>query len=304
VFVFVRHILSGIFLFQYSVKCVCPVLICTRSKSNWSRKEKLALNQSKRNEDENGEINQYLLYINLDMDSLLAANDQTLAAFYEANLPEERGMISDIERLLALGLYQEANVLITSFVPETNIQSNFKEFFKLYYLCRTAPSLSTSDSTSLFILANQCPFTDGPAVYKARALYTLIYGTVVEYYDEDCAPEGYSERKANPADSSQANPVNALLAEHETRNIVKKSKTEYKIYPNPTIDAIYIKSKKENEVIHVIISDLSGRRMLDQVLSVNAYQTDLKLDLLNGIYTVTLINSKNERITKKLVISK
>ena len=49
---------------------------------------------------------------------------------------------------------------------------------------------------------------------------------------------------------------------------------------------------------------MSGKILLNKTLSVNNYKTNLKIDLLSGIYFVNLSNEIAERTTKKLVINK
>jgi hypothetical protein len=39
-------------------------------------------------------------------------------------------------------------------------------------------------------------------------------------------------------------------------------------------------------------------------IKINDFMAEVKLDLLNGIYLVSLINGENKRVTNKLVIAK
>lgn len=139
----------------------------------------------------------------------------------------------------------------------------------------------------------------GPAVYKARSLYNLIYNTHETFTDDDCVPQGYSLRQGHFSDNNNLLPE---LKANEKQKVFKKTKVEYVLFPNPTIDKFSIRGNKEFEEIQIIITDISGRQLMNQLTQLANYKTSISLSLLNGIYFVTIINSKLERLTKKLVI--
>ncbi len=60
----------------------------------------------------------------------------------------------------------------------------------------------------------------------------------------------------------------------------------------------------ENETLLITIRDINGKLIIDKNLTTSNFISKLDLDLLNGIYLVTITNTKNEKTTKKLVITK
>jgi len=56
--------------------------------------------------------------------------------------------------------------------------------------------------------------------------------------------------------------------------------------------------------MHITIRDLSGRLFLEKEIKTSDYKTDLSLNLINGAYFITILNSNNERVIKKLLIAK
>ena len=134
--------------------------------------------------------------------------------------------------------------------------------------------------TQLF--ANQCPFSYGPAIFNARALYSLINQNQDVYFDQDCPEKGYSGRPNLSENESTA--LNNLLALNETKKISKKTDTEYLVFPNPAKDKIYLRSKIANSSLNITISDILGRVFVSKIIVISDYNAFLNLDLPNGIY--------------------
>ncbi len=82
------------------------------------------------------------------------------------------------------------------------------------------------------------------------------------------------------------------------------TKWRVNIFPNPTSNQLGIISNKESESLKIIITDLSDRIILTDYIQLNKFYSSLDLNLINGAYFITLINSENESVTKKLLISK
>ncbi len=133
-------------------------------------------------------------------------------------------------------------------------------------------------------------------------MYDFANLTSVIYDDNNCGIEGFTAR-SNANGSTKENGMEQLLKINEKENLDKQH-ISYRIYPNPAVNEIYINSNKEKELVAIVITDVSGKILLNKNLLVNNYKTNLKIDLLNGIYFVNLINEIGERTTKKLVINK
>jgi hypothetical protein len=117
---------------------------------------------------------------------------------------------------------------------------------------------------------------------------------MVFYNDEGCnITEGhfmnqeFMERKA-------AAPY--LLAEERSES--------YQLFPNPATDRVYVISPREEEALRLQIRDLSDKLLAEETIQVRNFQAELKLNLINGLYFVTLVNQDHEQVVKKLVISK
>ncbi len=76
------------------------------------------------------------------------------------------------------------------------------------------------------------------------------------------------------------------------------------IYPNPANNFVTLVSKNPTEYLTIKVTDVNGRILVNKKVQTSNYKANLDLDLYNGIYFVTIIDSANDKQTKKLVIAK
>jgi hypothetical protein len=85
---------------------------------------------------------------------------------------------------------------------------------------------------------------------------------------------------------------------------MKNNVWDVDLFPNPTQTHLNIINKNESEILNVVITDLSGRIVLAQNLASKNKLASIKIDLPNGAYFIAINNSDNEKVIKKLLISK
>lgn len=124
-------------------------------------------------------------------------------------------------------------------------------------------------------IIEQCPFTGGPAVYKARFLYSLIDPNIVWGVDNICILSGISPRLADP---------------YKTEKIIS-------VYPNPANDKINITCFIGNDVkAKLQLYNSLGKLILDKELDNMQNEQLISLEKISsGIYLCT-INYNNERV--------
>lgn len=76
------------------------------------------------------------------------------------------------------------------------------------------------------------------------------------------------------------------------------------LFPNPANNFVTLVSRIAGDNLSIIICDVNGRELFNRNIQTINYTANLDLNLNNGIYFITIINSRNERIIKKLVIAK
>lgn len=251
--------------------------------------------------DLDSEIANLLLFISIDLDSLIALNNDTLDAWY-ADLEDQIGDLFKIEGFLSQGDFGTAQSYLNVYSPETNVQENFKSYFQLYRKYAEFDSLSAYDSLSLFVLANQCPAVDGPAIHKARSLYDLIYGGLSFYNDDSCETNGYTGARNGKVVEELAG--FQTLISHENRQIKGRLRNHYSLFPNPASTKITISSSNYAGAATVSVLDISGNLLFTKTASFQNNQTALDLDLANGIYFVRISESTNGMTSKKLIINR
>jgi hypothetical protein len=77
-----------------------------------------------------------------------------------------------------------------------------------------------------------------------------------------------------------------------------------RLYPNPASTEVVVHSSAQNEIVFIRILDLSGRTLSRQSIKLTGSTAIIDLNLFSGAYIVEILNTNNERIIKKLLISK
>ncbi len=225
------------------------------------------------------------------MNDSVSGSQTDYSDFIDTNVGTSVKIFAEIEKLIFDGSIALASSSLSSIEDSgfNSVEHNYKSFYTLYlnYLCLAEnEDFSISDSIALYNLSHLCPSTEGEIIYQARALYNAIYAVGTDYLD--CSEES-----------------GARMAQI---NISEESKVIYnwdvEVFPNPTQNNINIVSKTESEALNISICEVSGRMIISQKLKTVNHFANIDFNLLNGIYFLVIRNSANEKVTKKLVVSK
>jgi hypothetical protein len=147
-------------------------------------------------------------------------------------------------------------------------------------------TLSATDTANLVALAYKCSLVDGPAVYKARALYMDVFDELPIFTDAACDGDaGYTPK-----------------AEHPATAIARQA---YKLYPNPTDGHItLVQGIADNEPVSTEIWGATGNVVYKDKLHFDGGNAKLVLDkLAPGLLDlIQMIDSKGERFVIKFTI--
>jgi hypothetical protein len=134
---------------------------------------------------------------------------------------------------------------------------------------------------SLVVLANQCPYQGGNAVYRARYFVGLLNDSI-EYNDDlNCLASGIW-REANDSNNSGLN---------------------FKIIPNPSAGNFNITFNKSiKDAIEISVVDGSGRNVSYSKINIEGTELVLNFNkLANGVYQLRVAGNEigvlNNRIT-------
>ncbi len=172
-------------------------------------------------------------------------------------------------------------------VNEINpVETNYSNYYGIYERFKADSILSSQDSTLLLSIALLCPGTDGPVVYQARSLYNLYTGKLKAFMD-NCNAETENEN-----------------ASEKITNITERTTSwNVELFPNPTTGAVNLVSGIENEILQVMVTDVTGKVIFKNTVNTSNFIANLELNAKAGIYLITIKNRTNESITKKLVIT-
>jgi len=98
--------------------------------------------------------------------------------------------------------------------------------------------------------------------------------------------------------------LNQLVINEKETKTKFKLQNSYIIYPNPTVNEVNILSNNAIEMLQVNVLDVNGKILLSKNLQLQDYKTQLKLNLIEGVYFINITNSNGEKTTNKLVIVK
>lgn len=225
------------------------------------------------------------LYRFLHYNDSIRSNNSEMGGFYSGLSGSSIDKFMQVEDYLYKGYATEAAIVINGMDDSgfNTIETNYQAFYNLYinYLNGT---FTESDGTALYNLAVLCPGDNGTSVYQAIALYNSIFNQVLF---SDCSG------------SIGARTTNIQQAKKDSKSVWNLD-----LFPNPATNQLTIVSKNESEVLLLTIKDLSNRLIETQQLKTNNFFTKLDLILPNGVYLISINNSNNEKVTKKLIIAK
>ena len=145
---------------------------------------------------------------------------------------------------------------------------------------------------------------DGPIVYNARALNACVQGYIEIYNDRGCASAGDDGDLAWDWEAEGHEDGRKSYTQPEVTKTSNETEINYQLFPNPATDKLYILSSVEQEELILEFRDVNNKLLSKSLVYVTDHKADLRLNLINGVYFVTLINKNKTHTVKKVVISK
>jgi hypothetical protein len=216
-------------------------------------------------------------------------------ANYQAMAAQLISMIENV-KMLNNNLLQQASVLIqanynqaeianggvfTTEIPQVN--SQFINEVSLQYEQQGVVAIE-SYYPSLMVLANQCPYQGGNAVYRARYFISLINDSL-EYNDDlNCLGAG-------------------IWRNSNTSNVMQLGMN---VIPNPTSGNFKLAfSSPLKEKFQLLIVDVNGKDVLKSTITIDGREFEINVgNLISGIYQVQLIGDNSGVFNERLTILK
>jgi hypothetical protein len=225
------------------------------------------------------------VYAIIKEDSSAYYNDTLLVRFKDSLQYENLGKLYEVQKTVG----ENGNILTAEAINNGVSTIDAKESYSKIVnqlLIEQQFSETVFDSTQLYTLqgiASLCPYTEGPAVYLARA---LVYPYNRTEYINSC--EEFIEGRS-----------------YETMN-EEKTDVEITVYPNPANDLVNISyNLKENQVGKIQMYDIAGALVLEQSLNSKNNLSIINTNKLNsGIYLYHIFVDNIRVQSNKLVIVK
>jgi len=169
---------------------------------------------------------------------------------------------------------------------------NYRTYYQMY-LHYLENVMSSADSAEVTTLANLCPITGGKCVYQARALYDMIYDTLV-FFPNNCPDtvvfDSIAERHSAPP-----------LPKGDTAT---NGNQQYTLYPNPNNGNFVLQQNiADQQPVISEIWDVTGRSIYKGDLHFETRTTTLQMvNEMPGLYLLQLTDSKGRMFKLKFVV--
>ncbi len=201
------------------------------------------------------------------------------------------GNIGAMFKVDSLAATQSTNNYVNAGTVNSNmnasgvVEQTQKDFNALYIDFKLNQTLNSTQLIQLIGIAQQCPFTDGSAVYQARALLTYFDSTI---YVSSCEQTIQVSARGTSIEST-INKNDAVLL----RTVV---------YPNPAKEELFIETEVQNT--DIVVYSITGQELINTTLKDSKTKLDIS-SLPNGTYIYKIKGENGELIkTDKLIILK
>jgi len=239
--------------------------------------------------DENKWLTKYFAYKDVLLNNIPTTG--ILSSFMQANQSSDIGLLTQVNSLIESGNYAQALITVGGIATTSAMAVNLKSFYTLYAGNLAAGrkyTLSLSQNATLVNMAQQCPYTYGPAVYHARA-YLQACGDYTVYQNScEVLPSATPNAKlANPNNTQQEVPIS--------------------VYPNPANDNVtVVLGNVDNGKCNFELFDDIGNKIFSKEIAANQNSVIIPLDnVAKGVYICKIMNANNIKLyNSKLVIIK
>ena len=257
-------------------------------------------------------MSQFSLWENLCKDDSLVDSTGILDMFKAFAQNSRYKHLTDIENQLAYGHIDSAQSLLNQptdsmantqtdsttgvqmadDVTANDVVGGYQQFYQLY-LNYLNNNLSAADSLSIEALAGACPFTYGSAVYKARALYDLVYNDLRIFTYTCDTPvadtSGGGERKGRSTG-------NSIVSDDQGQ--------EYTLFPNPNKGKFILQqSINDNKPVNLELINSFGQSIYKTDASFLNQKTNIDLSPMpTGVYLLKLIDNGGRKFIFKFSV--
>jgi len=235
------------------------------------------------------------IYNELSIDTMRRDTNIVLSNFYNQRKTANTGKLADAEILVA-SLFENAsstnqlNTLLQSIVPQYEYEQNSLDILNLIIAKKgiiNAANLSNNERQAIEVIASQCPYKGGKAVYKARTMVWL-YNPGAKFIDDELCTNGAYFRQTN--------------SENNSSNLY----ADITVIPNPSNDLVtlyYFTDSKEKGKLKIYNETAQLIKSYPIFAEKNSIELSVQ-DLISGIYNIQIVFTDRPVQRTKLVVIK
>ena len=257
-------------------------------------------------------MSQYCVWDAINKNDTLTDSSDVLATFKSFAQNSRFKLLTSIDNKLATGSLDSAQSLLNSGldtlvntqtdsitgvkmaddITANGVVGSYKQYYQLY-LNFLNNNLSGDDSLNIEILAGACPFTSGPVVYNARALYNILNGTQ-RVFSYTC--------DTTSIDTSSTGARKSKIASGSV--VSDNSGQSYILLPNPN-DGNFILHQvtADNQPVKIEVLNTIGQCVSKQEITFNTQDNGVNLgSIQKGLYVLKLVDSNGRKFIFKFVV--
>jgi hypothetical protein len=260
-------------------------------------------------------MGQYTIWEALQKDGTLADSSTILTAFSLMANNSRFSLFTKIETAIDTGDIATAQALLDAYGKDDlnnnqvdtttgvqmaddttadNIVINYRQFYQLY-INYADSALSGSDSAAIETMAKLCPITNGAVVYKARALYDIVFDTL-RFFQSNCGDDVVFDSSAARHGAPQLSQGGSIVQ--------VGSGEKYTLYPNPN-DGTFIlhQSVADDNPVQVEVWDAVGRTIFkEEVGFVNSSSYMAIKNVMPGLYLLQVTDNDGKKFKFKFAV--
>ena len=245
----------------------------------------------------NTTVSRQRLFENLMLENISNTGDTAVDNFKTAAAANNIGKLFSVQTNIASAVAQNNPAFLTtakqtnsSLAPANNIENWQKEVNAAYLTYIDSGFVFTASNLSILKqIAALCPFTDGTAVWQARALLAGVDSTI---YLNPC-------EIAIPPNAN----TGSRIAHTENEGVIwQDAKTS--IYPNPNTGSFIVNYTGAAKQLTVEVYSLLGSLVLSKQLSVENTASLQVENVEVGVYMVKLITDNVTIKTERVIVTK
>jgi len=263
---------------------------------------------------------QFVLWEALLQDSAMADTSAILASFMAMARNSRFALFTQIDSDLSIYDTSDAQLILDNFSVDSMANAqydtttgaqmaddttadaivvNYRTYYQMY-LHYLESVMSNADSAEVTTLANLCPITGGGCVYKARALYDIIYDTLV-FFPNNCNDTVHYDSLAMRHSAPGKSPA---IPNGDGGITQAAGGQQYILFPNPNTGNFTLQQGvSDQQPVIAEMWDVTGRIIYKDYLHFDALTTNLQVvNAVPGLYLLQLTDSKGRMFKFKFIV--